>query len=49
MIPASHRNEANDATDPSDDDTLTNDTSLLSLDKKARNNRAECLKYDLTV
>ena len=27
-------NEANDATDPVDDDTLTNDTSLLSVDKK---------------
>ena len=39
-------NEAGDATDPGDDDTRTNDTSLLSVDKKARNNRPECLKYD---
>ena len=42
-------NEAGDATDPGDDDALTNDTSLLSVDKKARNNRLECLKYDLRM
>ena len=42
-------NEANDATDPVDDDTLTNDTSLLSVDKKQRNNKASSLKYDPVV
>ena len=36
----SHINEANDATDPGDDDALTNDTSLLSMEKKASNNKA---------
>ena len=39
-------NEANDATDPVDDDTLTNDTSLLSVDKNLRNNRRKTLKYE---
>ena len=36
MILVSQRNEANDATDPADDVAPTNDTSLLSLDKKVR-------------
>ena len=45
--PVRQRNEANEPTDPADDDAHTNDTSLLSVDKKARNNRQEdCLKYD---